>query len=443
MESTFKVIIIGGGPIGLLAAHALYRAGIDFVLLERRQSIVEEQGASIVLYPQTFRVMHQLGILDVLLPLGTELDHHLSFTKDGKVFNESTRYQRIRENHGYGPVIFHRTELLQAIYECLPETSRSKILTGKALQNIETHDYGIAVSCADGSTFQGSIVIGADGVHSKTRHLMREIALKGNPLRDWDTEQPYKSTFRLLYGAFPASSLPGEGYDVQSSGKSVVYFSGKTRGWFFLYDKLPQPTTESNRYNEKEVEALAGDFADFPLNGTLKVKDLWPNMSATGLTDLQEGIVKHWSLGRIVLVGDSCHKFTTHLGLGFNNGVQDVVVLCNNLRARVRETPNGCPDAETLAQVFQKYETTRKSPECSLMTDLENSGLETRMHTWSGPFYWLLSRYIAVWSIVEDFIFRFGISPSFQKAQVLDFIPALEVMKGKLPWLYPMEEPKL
>lgn len=97
MESTFKVIIIGGGPIGLLAAHALYRAGIDFVLLERRQSIVEEQGASIVLYPQTFRVMHQLGILDVLLPLGTELDHHLSFTKDGKVFNESTRYQRIRE----------------------------------------------------------------------------------------------------------------------------------------------------------------------------------------------------------------------------------------------------------------------------------------------------------------------------------------------------------
>jgi 2-polyprenyl-6-methoxyphenol hydroxylase-like FAD-dependent oxidoreductase len=97
MGSSFKVIVIGGGPIGLIAAHALYRADIDFVVLERRATIVEDKGASLVLYPTTFRVMYQLGILESLLPLGGQLGHHLSFTKDGRVFNESPRYRKIRE----------------------------------------------------------------------------------------------------------------------------------------------------------------------------------------------------------------------------------------------------------------------------------------------------------------------------------------------------------
>lgn len=97
MESEFKAIVIGGGPVGLFAAHALHRANIDFVVLESRPAIVEDKGASLVVYPTTFRIMHQLGILISLLPLGEELDHHLSFTKDGHVFNESPRYRKIRE----------------------------------------------------------------------------------------------------------------------------------------------------------------------------------------------------------------------------------------------------------------------------------------------------------------------------------------------------------
>lgn len=314
------------------------------------------------------------------------------------------------------------------------------VITGKRLSTIEDHGDSVTVSCVDGSIYRGSMVIGADGVHSKTRQLMREIALRTNPLRDWDPETPYTSSFRLLYGAFPASSTPGQGYDVQSSGKSAVYLSGKHRGWFFLYDKLPKPTTEHNRYNEKDIERLAGEFADFPLTRTLKVKDVWPNMSTFGLTDLQEGIVKHWSLGRIVLVGDSCHKFTTHLGLGFNNGVQDVVILCNLLRARILATADECPDSETLTNVFKTYETTRKSPECSMVADFANSGLETRLHTWANPIYWLFSRYISVLPWFESLFLRFGLFPEFQKARILDYVPSSEVMNGKLPWLYPMKK---
>lgn len=93
----FKAIIVGGGPIGLAAAHALHLAGIDFVVLERRRGIVEDRGASLIVHPHTFRVLQQFGILDDLLSRGAELNHHLSFTADGHVFGEGNRYALIRE----------------------------------------------------------------------------------------------------------------------------------------------------------------------------------------------------------------------------------------------------------------------------------------------------------------------------------------------------------
>jgi 2-polyprenyl-6-methoxyphenol hydroxylase-like FAD-dependent oxidoreductase len=115
-----------------------------------------------------------------------------------------------------------------------------------------------------------------------------------------------------------------------------MYFSGSTRDWFFLYDKLPQPTREPTKYSEQEIQDVAKEFSGFSLTRNVKVKDVWPKMLGAGMTDLREGVVKYWSLGRILLAGDSCHKFTTHLSLGFNNDIQDTVVLCNNL-------PGDCP----------------------------------------------------------------------------------------------------
>ena len=58
----FKVIVVGGGPVGLTAAHALSRAKIDFVLLERRPSPVIDAGSNLVLNPTGLRALDQLGL---------------------------------------------------------------------------------------------------------------------------------------------------------------------------------------------------------------------------------------------------------------------------------------------------------------------------------------------------------------------------------------------
>ncbi|GFF60405.1 3-(3-hydroxy-phenyl)propionate/3-hydroxycinnamic acid hydroxylase [Aspergillus udagawae] len=391
-NSPFKAIIVGGGPIGLAAAHALHLADIDFVVLERRPAIFEDRGASLIVHPHTLRVLHQFGILDELLPRGDI-------------------YSRC---HGHGPVAFHRAELIEIMYNGLPKPAKDKILTDKKLTSITTTQDGVTATCADGSVFHGSIVIGADGVYSRTRQVMRNLALK----RELDSTVGPPTP---IHGDIPAS-LP------------VIPFT--FAGW---PGRLARPTSDRTNYTEKEIDALAAEFAEFPLTKTVKVKDVWPRMLGAGLTNLDEGIAKHWSFGRIVLVGDACHKMTTHLGLGFNHGIQDVVVLCNSLRKALQAAPDRMgPDTEALTGLFEKYQAVRMSSVCSLEGDVLKSGLETRLHAWHNVWYYLLSWYLLALNVVENLFMRFVMAPEFRKGQVLDYVTREERMKGKISWIYPM-----
>ena len=326
------------------------------------------------------------------------------------------------------------------MYNGLPKIAREKIHTDKKLTGITTAPDEVSVTCADGSVFYGSIVIGADGVHSKTRQIMRDIALGDISHQPWrDPQHPYSATYQLLYSSFPSPSPPGQGYDIQSKGRAIMYFSGPERGWFFLYKRLPNPTSERTDYTDKDVDALAAEFAEFPLTRTVKVKDVWPRMLGAGLTNLDEGIVQHWSLGRIVLVGDACHKMTTHLGLGFNHGIQDIVVLCSRLRRAVEAASNGDPGLQVLTGVFERYQADRMSSASSLRGDVFKSGLETRMHAWHNSLYYLLSRYLTIPCVVEKLFMRFVMAPEFRKGQVLDYVAGEERMRGKIDWLHPMK----
>jgi len=97
VNQPFKVIVIGGGPTGLTAAHALHLANIDFVVLERRDDVIVDVGASLILGAHAMRIMQQLGLLDKLLSIGQRVLNNKSFTKDGKKFADGTSVQIVKE----------------------------------------------------------------------------------------------------------------------------------------------------------------------------------------------------------------------------------------------------------------------------------------------------------------------------------------------------------
>jgi 2-polyprenyl-6-methoxyphenol hydroxylase-like FAD-dependent oxidoreductase len=71
----FRVIIGGGGISGLTLANSLEKAGIDYVLLEARNTISPQVGASIGIFPNGSRIIDQLGCFERIekkvVPLGT------------------------------------------------------------------------------------------------------------------------------------------------------------------------------------------------------------------------------------------------------------------------------------------------------------------------------------------------------------------------------------
>lgn len=97
MANPFKVIIVGAGPAGLSLAHALTLAKIDFVVLERRETVSIDVGASLVLAAPTLRVMEQFGLLEKLLGISCELRSNKSLDIKGNELGYTEALQVMRK----------------------------------------------------------------------------------------------------------------------------------------------------------------------------------------------------------------------------------------------------------------------------------------------------------------------------------------------------------
>ena len=73
-EAPFRVVVVGGGVSGLAASHIFQNAGIDHIVLERRSTVAPQAGASIAMYPNGSRILHQVGALETVkshtVPMG-------------------------------------------------------------------------------------------------------------------------------------------------------------------------------------------------------------------------------------------------------------------------------------------------------------------------------------------------------------------------------------
>ena len=72
-SKNLMAIVVGGGPVGLVAAHALSRAGIDFAVLESRSSPVIHEGSNLVMAADGMRTLGQLDLMDSLRKVSSEL----------------------------------------------------------------------------------------------------------------------------------------------------------------------------------------------------------------------------------------------------------------------------------------------------------------------------------------------------------------------------------
>lgn len=281
-----------------------------------------------------------------------------------------------------------RPELVNFLRRRLPG-GEARIHRDKRVTDVEVHDTGVTVHCADGSSHQGSIVLGADGVHSTVRRVMtKSLGNDHHKNKNPAGNQNIKSTYAALFGAVepntdqPQPDLPSHVF-YEMHGHDVMLQAMHCKGivFFTIYGRLPHPTPISPaRFSDTEKAAFAARWADYHFAPGLTVSDMLARATWTQLVHLEEGIIDTWHGDRVVLAGDAVHKMTPNLGLGYNMAVQSLVAIVNPLRKLLRGDAN--PSAAALREkVFAPYQAQRRR-NAREATDLSGVGL--RFGSWDG-----------------------------------------------------------
>ncbi|MFK3737310.1 FAD-dependent monooxygenase [Massilia sp. TN1-12] len=273
-------IVVGGGLAGLAMSRTLHRQGVHHVVLERRDTVSNE-GFGINLPGNAIAALHALGVGDALSTLGTPTrrreyrDHRdrLLFEVDEDAFwGPSCR-----------PRCVKRSELMALLRDGLPEDT---LHLSSPVESIVAGGGAATVATPDGRVFNGRLVVGADGVHSRTRACtFPDTAVRSAVLST--------SSWRFI--------APDPGVDCWKvwAGPQALFLliplgNGEVYGW--ASDTSADTTRD-----------LADVFAGFPAAVTTTVDFLMAHPDHIHHSPLAEVRMPAWSRERVVLIGDAAH----------------------------------------------------------------------------------------------------------------------------------------
>ncbi|KAK9776782.1 putative FAD-binding domain-containing protein [Seiridium cardinale] len=376
-DGSFKVVIVGGGVAGLTLANMLEKFDIDYILLESRGDISSAVGASIGMLPNGLRILDQIGCYERIeaLPQQPITSTHTRDSTGKSLIHIANVSKHLKNRHGYPVLFFDRHWLLRLLYENLQHKER--VTTNMKVSKVQQADGGIQVITKDGKVVKGTLVIGADGVHSHVRQQM---------IRMGDEQQPgyfppgesdrvpcfYRCSFGIAQHV--VGYTPGEVNNVRAKGWSGLVMSGpEGRVYWFMHQRLHEPRYGKDipRYTEEDELQYVKEFWDCAITDKIKFGDIYSKKLTSTLTPLHEYVYEKWFFNRIMLLGDSAHKPNPLSGQGGNGAIESVAELVNAI-VRMRDTrTNGLEglNDEEIGRIFQQTQTARHEREKYLIAE--------------------------------------------------------------------------
>ncbi|KAF5370787.1 hypothetical protein D9758_002108 [Tetrapyrgos nigripes] len=356
MSSQTKVIIVGAGVAGPVLGMFLKSKGYQVVIYERikRNS---DGGLSLMIQPNGFRVLSLLpGIVDKLP--GKQINRmSLLSTVPG----DEGEISEIDVEGGLG-VGVRRHEFLALLQQNALD-SGVEIYWESKVVDVQSQAESVVVTLENGKTDVASFVVGCDGLHSNTR-----IALFGEEEASFTGLAQMGGTTTLEE---PLTKVPtminffGEGAHI------ITYAVDDHNKYSWAITRQEPETKEGWRaVDDSLLDQMRQDPCSQWGMGAGELVRKAQKIIKYGLYDRPE--LKTWYKGRVVLLGDSAHPTSPHLGQGANQAFEDIYHL---VRVLIKYNPEAAsPSTETLEAIFQEYERIRIPRSAALVKGARRMG---------------------------------------------------------------------
>jgi len=312
------VVIVGGGPTGLMLAGELALAGVDVAIVERRASQDLAGARAGGMHSRTIEVLDQRGIADRFLSQGqkAQVAAFAGVSLDMSDFPTRHNYTLgLWQNHIERLLADWISELAVTIYR------------GREVSGIAQDDTGVGVELSDGGALRATYLVGCDG----GRSLIRKAT--GIDFPGWDpttsgliaevemTEKPPLGIHRTALGVHSFGKLE---YEIRD-GKVVYKDEGPVRV-MVTEARVGSGTEPTLRDLSGALIAVCG--TDYGIHSPTWI---------SRFTDTTRQAATYRDR-RVLLAGDAAHVHAPDGGQGLNTGVQDAVNLGWKLAQVVNQT---------------------------------------------------------------------------------------------------------
>ena len=314
--SSSRLMVVGGGIGGLAAAIALREAPVETVVFERASDLARlELGAGITLWPNAVRVLERLGVAQEVRELGWVLDCMEQRTARGR---RLARWplQPMAARLGVPALGVSRPVL----HAALARVAAEHVQISSECTGFEQDEAGVTASLGDGRSERGTLLIGADGLHSKIRAtLLGSRPPRASGLGMWrakvelDERDMPAGTFMVYSGA---------------AARFVYFRSGPQQlSWEAI---VARPDGEQVPAGGR-IPAVLERYAGWP-DEILRIVRSTAEQGVAYTEVVDRPPDKRWGEGRVTLLGDAAHPMTYAVGQGAAQALEDGIVLAETLR---------------------------------------------------------------------------------------------------------------
>ncbi len=290
------VVIVGGGPTGLMLAGELALARVDVAIVERRESHDLAGLRAGGLHMRTLEVLDQRGIADRFVSQG-QVFRIVPFAKIALDVSDSPT------RHNYSLALW-QTRIERTLADWVGELA-VPIYRGCEVTGFVQDDTGVDVSLSDGRSLRAKYLVGCDG----GRSLIRKKA--GIDFSGWDPSTSY------LIAEVELGEEPEWGIRRGEKGMAAIgKLEEDRRARVVLNERQINQGAEPTLGEVREA-LVAAYGTDYGLRGASYI---------SRFTDMTRQAASYRD-GRVLLAGDAAHVHSPMGGQGLNLGVQDAVNL--------------------------------------------------------------------------------------------------------------------